>query len=216
MPDTDFLSLRRCFRDPIPEIFLAAELLHGAVDAHLAGNAARAKTLILEADLPPIADWTESIWGTASADIHRYRPVADLPPILPMDLRPRPRNPTAATQRQVKERDGHFCRFCGIPTIDRAVRKRIAAAYPEEARWGRFNHAQHAAFQCMQLQYDHMLPNSRGGDSGADNIVVTCGPCNFGRMERTLEEVGLIDPRAEKRESGWSFAKRWIGLEQFR
>ena len=43
----------------------------------------------------------------------------------------------------------------------------------------------------MWLQFDHLLPNQGGGDSKLDNVVVTCAPCNFGRMDHTLEEVGL-------------------------
>jgi hypothetical protein len=63
-------------------------------------------------------------------------------------------------------------------------------------RWGRTNGEQHAAFQCMWLQYDHIVPHKRGGATDLENLVVTCAPCNFGRMNRTLEEVGLEDPRA--------------------
>jgi 5-methylcytosine-specific restriction endonuclease McrA len=47
----------------------------------------------------------------------------------------------------------------------------------------------------MWLQFDHLLPHQRGGDSSAESVVITCAPCNFGRMDRTLEEVGLDDPR---------------------
>jgi 5-methylcytosine-specific restriction endonuclease McrA len=61
----------------------------------------------------------------------------------------------------------------------------------------------------MWMQFDHVVPHSRGGDNSLENVIVTCAPCNFGRMERTLEEVGLIDPRT------LSFlATPWDGLER--
>lgn len=53
---------------------------------------------------------------------------------------------------------------------------------------------QRAAFLCMWLQYDHILPHSRGGENTLDNIVVTCAPCNFSRMESTLDEAQLLHP----------------------
>jgi 5-methylcytosine-specific restriction endonuclease McrA len=62
------------------------------------------------------------------------------------------------------------------------------------------------------VQYDHLVPHARGGGNGLDNIVITCGPCNFGRMERTLEEVGLIDPRTRAPvRSSWDGLERYLG-----
>jgi 5-methylcytosine-specific restriction endonuclease McrA len=212
---------RQCFLsatfllEPIPEIWIAARLLRKAVDAHLSGETHRAETLISEADVPAIAKWTDSIWGHRSKDIHRFRSVPNSPPTLAKEMRPKPRMPTGETQRRVRDRDGFFCRFCGIPVIDNLVRKRIHAAYPNALRWGRTDVEQHAAFQCMRLQYDHVLPYSRGGESSFGNFVVTCASCNFGRMEWTLEEVGLMDPRIAPVPPSWDAAAKWNGLEDF-
>jgi 5-methylcytosine-specific restriction endonuclease McrA len=63
----------------------------------------------------------------------------------------------------------------------------------------------------MWAQYDHILPHSRGGTSELSNMVVTCAPCNFGRMEFTLAEVGLADPRDRA-----PIRSSWDGLERFR
>ena len=109
------------------------------------------------------------------------------------------------------ERDGFHCRFCGIPLIRKEIRERIKKAYPEALPWGSKNIDQHAAFQAMWLQYDHLLPHARGGDNNLDNIVITCAPCNFGRMNWTLEEVGLIDPRTRQ-----PARSVWTGLSEFR
>jgi 5-methylcytosine-specific restriction endonuclease McrA len=37
---------------------------------------------------------------------------------------------------------------------------------------------------------DHLLPSSRGGKSTYENCVLACGPCNFQKANRTLEEMG--------------------------
>lgn len=37
---------------------------------------------------------------------------------------------------------------------------------------------------------EHILPSSRGGKSSYENCVMSCGPCNFQKANRTLEEMG--------------------------
>ena len=81
--------------------------------------------------------------------------------------------------------------------------------YPDVVPWGRTNQSQHAAFQCMWLQYDHVVPHSSGGENTIDNLVITCAACNFGKMEYTLEEIGLIDPRQFE-----PVSSQWDGLER--
>lgn len=202
-------SLRRCLREPIREIFDAAQYLDDAVSAHLDGNKEIAADLIRMADMPAIREWTESLWGPKSQ--HRqYRPVAGAPASLAREKRIPVRMPTTAQKKAILERDGYHCRFCGIPLIRATVRQRIHAVYPEALPWGRTNLTQHAAFQAMWVQYDHLLAHARGGDNSLDNVIVTCGPCNFGRVKYTLEEVGLIDPRTRE-----PIRSNWDGLERF-
>lgn len=207
--EPDFYAPRRCFREPIPEIFEAAALLDQAVDSHLVGNKELADELICRADIPALYTWTDSIWGKHDQSIHRVRPVASAPPALDQRSRLKPRMPTAATRRALIQRDGHHCRFCGIPVISIEVRERLRLAYPLALRWGRTVGEQHRAFQCMWRQYDHVLPHGRGGDSSPQNMIITCAPCNFGRVDYTLGEVGLRDPRETPIQPS-----SWDGLER--
>jgi 5-methylcytosine-specific restriction endonuclease McrA len=207
----EFWAPRRCLLEPIREIFDAAKLLDAAVDAHHASDPVRAARLILEADSPAVARWTQSIWGPQDQRVIRFRDVPNAPPEVPKNMRARPRAPSAATRQAVVARDGWRCRFCGIPVIDAKMRRKIAAAYPQALRWNDSEDAeQHSAFQCMRLQYDHVLPHTRGGTSSPDNLIVTCAPCNYGRWFYTLEEVGLIDPRTVPIQQS-----SWDGLERF-
>jgi 5-methylcytosine-specific restriction endonuclease McrA len=203
---------KHCFRDPIPEIFRAAELLNKAASAHLARDAAEAARLIHEADDPLIWRWTESIWGKRDPSIHVfYNQLAPLPHLTVADRR-KPRMPDAATRLEVIARDGFHCRFCGIPVIPAQVRQLLNRVYPDAAKWGRRNVDQHAALQCMWLQFDHLIPNERGGTSDLDNVVVTCAPCNFGRMQLTIEEAGLDNPIARPIAASWAGFDSWDGL----
>lgn len=207
--------LRRCFSQPIPEIFQAAVLLRRAVEAHLAGHREQCARFIAAADMAEIAAWTDSLWGKQRPDIHRFRTLPDSPPAFDIAERPMPRMPNTAVQRSVIGRDGYHCRFCGIPVIPRSVRAALSRDYPE-ARWGRRNIDQHAALQCMWLQFDHCLPNKRGGNSSEANIIITCAPCNFARMDWTIAEAGLEDPRDRALEATWPDYDSWIGLTNYR
>jgi len=208
--NTDVSAFRSCLRDPIPEIAEAARYLDEAVSAHLVGQSALAEELIRRADIPAIRDWTESIWGKGSPYV-KYRTVPGAPSYIPKEQRVKQRMPTAAEKTDLHQRDGYHCRFCGIPVVRKEVRVRIREVYPHALRWGPRNEDQHAAFQAMWVQYDHLLPHAQGGNNDLENIVVTCAPCNFGRMNFTLEEVGLTDPRTRE-----PVRSTWSGLERFR
>jgi hypothetical protein len=60
------IDLRHCLREPIPQIFEAADLLEKAVEAYLANDRSGAEQLLRAADMPIVREWTESIWGAAS------------------------------------------------------------------------------------------------------------------------------------------------------
>jgi len=201
---------RLCFREPIPEIADAARFLDAAASAHLRGRSDLAEELIRLADIPEIAAWVESILGSKSPYV-QYRDVSDAQPHVSKEERVTVRMPRQAEKHSLHLRDGYCCRFCGIPVIRRAVRDRIRKLYPRALRWGKPNVERHAAFFAMRVQYDHVVPHARGGNNDIDNIVITCAPCNFGRMSYTLEEVGLADPRLRE-----PVTSTWDGLERFR
>jgi 5-methylcytosine-specific restriction endonuclease McrA len=203
------VTSRQCLRKPIPEIADAARLLDEAVTAHLTGRRDVTAELIRLANMPVLRDYTESLWGAKSPYV-QYRAVPDAPPGLAKDQRVKVRMPSAAEKAALYRRDGYHCRFCGIPVIRGEVRKRIRSAYPDALRWGPTNVEQHAAFQLMWAQYDHVLPHARGGNNELDNVLITCAPCNFGRWHYTLEEVGVLDPRTRK-----PVQSTWDGLERF-
>lgn len=214
VPDQNYFALRRCLREPIPEISLAAEFLSLAADAHLLGDHAEAKRLLRQADIDCLHEWTDSLWGSSKSHPEqrhylRTRPVEGAPPYLGKDARSSARMPTVAEKSEIIRRDGFHCVFCHIPVIRPEVRQYFRKRYPEEVAWGKTVETQHAAFQCMWLQFDHLLPHCRGGDNALENIVITCAPCNFGRMSSTLEEVGLVDPRLIQRA-----VSSWDGLER--
>jgi 5-methylcytosine-specific restriction endonuclease McrA len=209
-----YLAPRRCFREPIPEISRAAGLLSAAADAHLAGKARETIACLEAADIMAVRLWTDSLWGSSKKHPEqkaylRVRKVENTRPFIPKSDRVLVRMPSASEKAAIVKRYGYHCVFCGIPVVRAEVRRAFAKAYPDAAYWGKTNVTCHAAFQCLWLQYDHVVPHSRGGDSAVENLVVTCAGCNYGRVGYTLEEMGLLDPRDFERP-----ASDWDGLER--
>jgi hypothetical protein len=208
-PDAE---LRSCLRDPIPELYEAAFLLDEAVVAHLSGQSQVAIKLFRRTNNSGLGvvvrDWTESLWGKNSPYV-KFRAVGDAPVALPEEQRIEVRMPNRAQELELQKRDGVHCRFCGIAIIRKEVREYLHAAYPEAVPWGNSNGQQHAAFQALWLQYDHIRPHSRGGVNDLSNVVITCAPCNYGRGSHMPAEVGLLDPRERP-----PVRSSWDGLER--
>lgn len=204
---------RQCFSLPIPEIFKAAQLLEQAVSAHLRGDIKAADGYLRDSDIQAIGDWLDPIWLRKS-DLVKARFVKGIPPVLHKDQRYKPRLASRTLRKALVERDGHHCRFCGMPLIRPEVRKLLNKLYPDAARWTSARETdQHRGLQVMWMQYDHVLVHSRGGATDMDNVVIACAACNFGRDRFTLEEMDLTDPRIDIRLPTWEGRHEWNGLE---
>lgn len=191
----NFWRERRCCLDPVGEIFEAAYLFDKAATAHLEGRRIDAERLIKEADNRGIySSWTEKLWGPNDRLIHRLRPDSEKPAVVEKEKRTSGYIPVGI-RRKIIKRDGYVCRFCNIPVIDPAARKVLQEAYPQALRWGDDNEEQHAAFQAMDIDFDHVRPLSLGGDHSLYNLIVACSPCNSAKSNNTLKELGLMDPR---------------------
>jgi hypothetical protein len=202
-------QLRPCLSTPPPQVADAARYLDAAVTAHLYGNGRLADDLIRAADMPDIYRWTKPMW--ANSDVHLVRSGNERVSSVSKELRAAVRMPTKAEKDLIHQRDGYNCRFCGMPVIRPEVRKRVLFAYPGSMRWGPKEAEQHAAFQAMWAQYDHVLPHALGGTNDLSNIVLACAACNFGRGGYSLQDVGVVDPRTRP-----IVPSSWDGLERFR
>lgn len=214
-PQTEeYWTPRECLRRPIPELFEAAWLLDRGVGAHLAGDEARAAAAFRAADTQVARDYIESMWGKRSLwpeqeHYLRRRHVDDLPAESPEQ---RGMSVGTALKREVVTRDGFLCRYCGLPVVPATVRTALSRHYPEAVPWGSTNPSQHAAFQTLWLQYDHVEPLARGGANATENVVVSCAACNFMKWNYTLAELGLEDPRGRAiLTSCWDGLTRLLG-----
>lgn len=198
------MEAKRYFREPIPEIYDVARYLDAAVSAHLSGHAKVAEELFVLANNKEVWNWVESVWGKNSLYVNVTKK-----PLQHTLLSAKNRMPDSNMKRELRKRDGYHCRFCGIPVIRAEVRNALRKIYPKVIPWEGTVATQHAGFQCLWLQYDHVVPHSAGGANILENLVVTCAACNFGKMNYTLDELGLLDPRDFP-----PIQSKWDGLER--
>ena len=198
----EYWGERPCLRAPIPEMFEAADELSLAADAFLRGDLEECAKLVVAADKCEIREWIESLWGSEDSNplqpvYHRRRKWPKKPPVLNRDVRHPTRMPTSMEKMAIIERWGWNCAYCGGPLVHSDARKILMAALGPRLRWGPRNVDKHSAFQCMTIEFDHVVPHAVGGTSDIQNTVPSCGPCNCGKFDRTLEEHGLEDPRQQ-------------------
>jgi 5-methylcytosine-specific restriction endonuclease McrA len=121
----------------------------------------------------------------------------------------RDRNAAHATERNERERRryqekrdqialvGRAYRFANrgrYKAITRQRRQKIALSgeHYTGAEWeslrARYGHRCLACGQsCVPLQADHVVPVSRGGSDGIDNIQPLCKPCNLRKATRSTD-----------------------------
>lgn len=86
-----------------------------------------------------------------------------------------PRFGVRLTRRNLMLRDGYECQYCG-------------------RRPG-----------LRELNVDHVVPRSRGGNDSWENLVISCRRCNLVKGKRTPEEAGMR-LRAKPRKPTWTTA----------
>jgi hypothetical protein len=93
----------------------------------------------------------------------------------------------------IHRRDSWTCRYCRSRTIAPPVFRFLSEIYPDAFPYHpNWNAGQvHPAYLLVSTSLDHVAPGGRGGnwlDEG--NLVTACWPCNTGKADLRLEEVG--------------------------
>ena len=203
--------MRRCIKEPIPEIFAAWEAMSEAVEEHLKGNHERAEALFRQANSKTVWEWLNPAWDRPEDHVIEKKPPGDTSSV-PNNQRDPDRDVAPNVRAAVLERDGYRCRYCGIPVVHADIRKIAARLYLSAVVWDRDPSKRHAGFQCMWLQFDHVVPHSHGGRSTPDNVVISCALCNYGKFNSTLRQLHLEDPRLREPEH----ITGYDGLERLR
>ena len=99
-------------------------------------------------------------------------------------------------RKQVIDRDGFVCGYCkGKLVSDARLNKISSIVGTENFRISGNNAQRHGYIYVSRTTVDHVLPQSKGGQTELDNLITCCWACNYGKAEKTLSELGLVDPR---------------------
>lgn len=108
----------------------------------------------------------------------------------------KPGRVSVALAREVLERDGYRCRYCQAPVVfNKELKKFQKIVGRENFPIMKDNLITHGITRVFYNSFDHVVPRSRGGSNDASNLVAACYPCNFGKADWTLKQLGLEDPR---------------------
>lgn len=104
-------------------------------------------------------------------------------------------------------RDCWTCRYCAGRTIAPPVLRVLSHLYPDRFPYHPNWKAGmvHPAYLLLCTSLDHVHPGGRGGSwSDPGNLATACWPCNNGKADFTLEEIGwqLLDEQEVRSE--WS------------
>lgn len=100
-----------------------------------------------------------------------------------------------AVRWEVAQRDGWRCRYCGLRVVVSSTMTKLETLLPEVLPMGPTAITSHPAQCILRLTWDHVVPHASGGGGGVDNVVASCGGCNFNKGNCSLAELSLQDPR---------------------
>lgn len=101
----------------------------------------------------------------------------------------------AKYENQVFLRDGYHCQYCGIRLVSGKVLKALIKALNTSAfRRGPRNIDTHGILCIFYPSADHVIPWNKGGRTDMNNLVTSCVPCNFGKDQFTIEQIGIENP----------------------
>ncbi len=91
-----------------------------------------------------------------------------------------------------------------------ALREYIPAA--RRPAFTRFNVFLRDRFECQycgdglpahELTFDHVIPRSRGGRTGWENVVAACGPCNLRKGSALPRECHMLPRQVPRQPTSW-------------
>ena len=96
--------------------------------------------------------------------------------------------------KEVFASDSYTCVYCNWPVFPKEVFVSLAP-FLETGNFflGRSNATRPGMYLTFCGTLDHVTPFKRGGLTDPTNLVTCCWPCNYGKAEYFLEEIGL-DP----------------------
>ncbi len=193
-------------QSPIPKPDWVVESLSifiAALREAIAGNVEASESLLMHSPDGPLRDWFD-VHGQNSGT-WRYKQFKVRMPekVLSLD----PLKSFSKYESSLFARDNFHCRYCGSKVIPKKVFTKFQGIVGKESLPRGGTNAERSGYSLMfYATLDHVLPHSLGGRTDESNLVTCCWSCNYGKMNYTLEQLGLVNPfiRPSISEPAWS------------
>jgi len=169
------------------------DLFENAVKNFLSGNREECISIINQINSQKVQDWY--INHGQMSGCHRAMALGITPPPVLDESKRDPLRVPKKYEKEVFERDGYRCRYCGIRLISNEFLKRFIKALDSPAfRKGPTNRDTHGIIHICNPVADHVFPWNMGGKTLPENLVASCATCNYGKAGYTIEQLGISDP----------------------
>ena len=180
-----------------------------AVDLFINGQKSSSIEKLLSIRNDELKEW--SIEHGQMSGMHRMNHLQkDQPIAIDSSLRDPLRSPKKF-EKLVFERDGYRCRYCGVKLVsNQFFSKFIKSLDSNLFKKGPTNLDTHGIIHIFNPVADHVIPWNLGGETNPENLVSSCGPCNYGKAGYTIEQIGIHDPFSRK-----PIVDSWDGLSSY-
>ncbi len=174
-----------------------------ALEQFIAGNQENCISILSTIRNHEITDWYIE-HGQMSGKHRKNLLGIPKPELISEDLRDPLRAPKKY-QNEVFTRDNYHCRYCGAKLISQKLMKSFIKAFDSEHfKKGPTNLATHGVIHAAWPVADHVEPWNIGGRTNLENLVASCGACNYGKDGYTCEQMGITNPFSRQPiQDGW-------------
>lgn len=177
---------------PKPEwINSALKSFKSAVDFALNGNVEAARLILKESRDLEMRSWfdvhAQNIGAWRAKEFNVESPKA----IIPLDTL----KTFGKFEKSVFARDNFRCGYCSSEVFPKRLLKKVQMIVGESyLPLGRTNATRSGFYLLSVGTLDHVLPWSLGGRTDEKNLVTCCWPCNYGKANFTVKQIGICNP----------------------
>lgn len=169
------------------------ETFVASYEALLSGKIDKAKELLREIPGLKLQAWYDD--HAQNVSTFRYQALGKRTPV-PAATDLDSKKTFTHLSHQIYLRDGLHCRYCGSKVAPRSFFTRFSKLIGENALWiGNTNKTRPGIYLLGVATLDHVTPHKLGGRTDSSNLVTSCWPCNYGKSDFTLDQLGMDDPR---------------------
>jgi hypothetical protein len=170
----------------------AMETFEASYRALISGELDRAKELLGQISSLEMQTWFDR--HAQNVSTLRFRGMGSMPAVV-VSSELDPKKTFSHLASKIYLRDNFHCRYCRSKVAPRSFFTNFSKLMGDDAfHIGRANKELPGIYLLFVATLDQVTPLRLGGRTNDANLVTSCWPCNYGKMEYTAEQLGMVDP----------------------